>query len=169
MAHNRLSDIRANLIDDARLKRVNSVLSKYQRRPDSLIEVLHVVQESYGYIPLPMMRFVAQELRLPPSRLYGVVTFYHFFSTKPKGKHTCVLCTGTACHVKGSKAILSAIQKRFDVAVGEVTRDGELGLQTARCLGCCSLGPVAVVDDEIVAKTDAQGMLAILEKKVSSR
>ncbi|MCX6935368.1 MAG: NAD(P)H-dependent oxidoreductase subunit E [Verrucomicrobia bacterium] len=152
--------------DDSRIKRLQSVINRHQKRPDALIEILHGVQDSYGYVPLSLMAFIAQELKVPASRIYGVVTFYHFFSTKPRGEHTCVICTGTACHVRGAQVILDAIHDDYKIRPGEQTPDGKLGLQMARCLGCCSLGPVAVFDNDIIPKTDAKRLLAILHEKI---
>lgn len=163
---NRLSDFKKPAEDDLRLKRIQTVLKRHERRPDALIEVLHTVQESYGYVPLWMMDLLAKEIKVPASRIYGVVTFYHFFSLKPQGDHTCVVCTGTACHVKGSMSVLNAIEKAFSIHAGETTPDGKLGLQTARCLGCCGLGPVAVLDNEILPKVETEQIIHRLEEKL---
>ncbi len=165
---NKKSDFKEIPRDD-RQKRIDSALLRYAKRPDALIEILHIVQESYGFIPLSLMATIARRLKLPASRIYGVVTFYHFFSTTPKGEHTCVVCTGTACHVKGSKEILDKVQKTYAVRSGETTPDGKLGLQTARCLGCCSLGPAVVIDDQIVPKSDAQKVIALIRERMGQK
>jgi bidirectional [NiFe] hydrogenase diaphorase subunit len=112
-----------------------------------------------------MMAYLSKEMKVPPSRIYGVVTFYHFFSLKPKGEHTCVVCTGTACHVKGSLKVLNQIEEEFTVKAGGMTADGKLGVQTARCLGCCSLGPVAVFDNDIVPKAEPEKLVALIHEK----
>ncbi|OIO38193.1 MAG: hypothetical protein AUJ72_02840 [Candidatus Omnitrophica bacterium CG1_02_46_14] len=151
--------------DDMRLKRIQSALKRHNRRPDALIEILHIAEESYGYIPLWMMAYLAKEMKVSPSRIYGVVTFYHFFSLKAKGDHTCVVCTGTACHVKGSAKVLNEIEETFSVRAGETTPDGKLGLQIARCLGCCSLSPVAVMDNQIIPKAMPNKMVALIHEK----
>ena len=164
---NTLDAIKNAPAEDSRSKRVQAAL-KRNGRQDSLIEILHMVQEYYGYIPLWMMNFLAKEMKVPASRIYGVATFYHFFSLKPKGDHTCVVCTGTACHVKGSKDVIDKVAKEFSIEPGETTPDGKLGLQTARCLGCCSLGPVVVLDNEIVAKVDKDKIVALVKKKLES-
>lgn len=162
---NRLADLEKPAQDDARLKRIQTALKRCEARPDALIEILHIVEESYGYVPLWMMAFLAKEMKVPASRIYGVVTFYHFFSLKPKGEHSCVVCTGTACHVKGSMKVLNQIEDEFSVRAGETTADGKLGLQTARCLGCCSLGPVAVMDNQIIPKAEPEKMVALIHEK----
>jgi bidirectional [NiFe] hydrogenase diaphorase subunit len=155
--------------EDLRLKRVQQALTRHGRRSDALIEVLHVVQECYGYVPMAMMKMLSKELRVPPSRIYGVVSFYHFFSIRPKGEHTAVVCTGTACHVRGAKQILDRLEEEFGLKSGETTPDGKLGLQTARCIGCCSLGPVCVLDDDIHSKTTPDKMAEAVRKKTGIR
>lgn len=162
---NRSTDLAKLSEDDTRLKRIQVALKRCERRSDSLIEILHIIEESYGYIPLWMMVHLSKELKVAPSRIYGVVTFYHFFSLKPKGEHTCVVCTGTACHVKGSMQVLNGIEDEFSVRAGETTADGKLGLQTARCLGCCSLGPVSVFDNELHPKVETAKLAALIHQK----
>jgi bidirectional [NiFe] hydrogenase diaphorase subunit len=114
--------------------------------PHALIETLHTVQDSFGFLDETALRYVAASLRVPPSRVYGVATFYHYFSFKPQGEHTCVVCTGTACYIKGGNDLLAAISAEYDIDEGETTPDGQLSLLTARCFGSCGLAPVAVVD-----------------------
>jgi len=162
---NHLKDLEKPGEDDARMKRIQMVLKRHEKRADALIEILHTVEESYGFVPLWMMAYLSKEMKIAPSRIYGVVTFYHFFSLKPKGEHTCVVCTGTACHVKGSMRVLNHIEEQFLVKAGGMTADGKLGLQTARCLGCCSLGPVAVVDNQIVGKAEPEKLAALIHEK----
>ena len=117
--------------------------------PSALIEALHSIQQAFGYLDLPSLSFVARSLGVPYSRVYGVATFYHFFSMKPQGEHTCVVCTGTACYIKGSRQMLEAIGEAFAVAPGETTTDGKLSVMIARCLGACGLAPAAVVDGQV--------------------
>ena len=99
------------------------------------------------------MRFVATSLRVPLSRVYGVATFYHYFTLKPQGRHTCVICTGSACYIKGSSKNLAAIESTYNVKPGDTTKDGNLSLLTARCLGSCGLAPAGVFDGEVLGKT----------------
>ena len=116
----------------------------------ALIETLHTVQESFGYLDQEALTFVARALCVPPSRVYGVATFYNFFSLKPQGAHTCVVCLGTACYVKGAEKVLGAIEKFGGIKAGETTPDKQFSLLTARCIGACAIGP-AVVCDGVVA------------------
>lgn len=122
----------------------------------SLIETLHTVQEAFGYLDEQALRYVATSLRVPLSRAYGVATFYHFFTLKPAGRHTCVVCLGTACYIKGGQQLLEAVQHDLHVTPGETTDDGEVSLLTARCLGSCGLAPAVVYDQEVAGKVDTQ-------------
>jgi bidirectional [NiFe] hydrogenase diaphorase subunit len=131
--------------------------------PDALIETLHTVQNAFGYLDGRSLRFVARELDLPPSLVYGVATFYHAFTLKPEGHHRCILCQGTACYIKGSQAILQAVTRAYHIAPGETTEDGEISLLTARCLGSCSLAPAAIMDEDVVGNLTPERALAVLE------
>jgi bidirectional [NiFe] hydrogenase diaphorase subunit len=111
--------------------------------------VLHTAQELFGYLQPDLLFYIAQGLKLPPSRVYGVATFYHFFSFAPKGKHTCVVCTGTACYVKGADLLLATLERQLGTVAGKTTPDGEVSLMTARCLGACGLAPVVVYDGDV--------------------
>ena len=140
---------------DPRTKLIMAKMKKENFRPDSLIEILHAAQNAYGYLPMNVLAFITKNLKVPPSRVYSTVTFYHFFSLKSKGEHTCLVCTGTACYVKGAQGIIEAIEQKFHLKPGEVTADNKLGLQVARCIGACGLAPAIVVDDEVIAKVSA--------------
>ena len=98
------------LQNDPRIKLISARIKKEKFRPDALIEILHTAQNAYGYLPLPVMKYITKALHLPPSRVYSTATFYHFFSLKSKGDHTCLVCTGTACYVKGAQAILNKLE-----------------------------------------------------------
>ena len=152
--------------DDKRWKIVEATARRHGREPHALIETLHTVQECFGYLDENALRFVASLLRVPLGRVYGVATFYHFFTLKPKGKHTCVVCTGTACYIKGAPALLSALEKAHGIKPGETTADGELSVLTARCLGSCGLAPAAVVDGAVVGRIGAPALLARIGKGI---
>jgi bidirectional [NiFe] hydrogenase diaphorase subunit len=127
-------------------------MRRHGRQSHALIESLHTVQESFGYLDEEALQYVAAVLRVPLSQVYGVATFYHFFTLKPQGEHTCVVCTGTACYIKGAASILAAIAQAEGVKPGETTEDGKLSLLSARCLGSCGLAPAVVFDGEVVGK-----------------
>lgn len=131
---------------DDRFQMLDACMKRHRFAPDSLIEVLHTAQELFGYLRSDLLHYIAHGLKLPPSHVYGVATFYHLFSFAPKGKHTCVVCTGTTCYVKGADALLEAIEERLGIVAGKTTPDGEVSLATARCLGTCGLAPVVVYD-----------------------
>jgi bidirectional [NiFe] hydrogenase diaphorase subunit len=150
--------------DDKRWKIVEATARRHGREPQALIETLHTVQESFGYLDETALRFVAGTLRVPLSRVYGAATFYHFFTLKPKGKHTCVVCTGTACYIKGAPALLDAVEKTWGIRAGETTPDGKLSLLTARCLGSCGLAPAAVLDSTVLGKVGPEDMVKRIEK-----
>jgi bidirectional [NiFe] hydrogenase diaphorase subunit len=134
---------------DNRFDLLDAALKRHRFAPDALIEVLHVAQELFGYLQIDLLYYVAHALKLPPSRVYGVATFYHLFTLAPKGKHTCVVCTGTACYVKGADRLVAAIAGELGIGAGQTTADGQVSLTTARCLGTCGLAPLAVYDGEV--------------------
>ena len=134
---------------DNRFKLLEATMKRLQYQPDALIEVLHKAQELFGFLSTDLLIDIAHRLKLPPSRVYGVATFYHFFSLAPQGEHTCVVCLGTACYVKGADLLLGAIEQALGTTAGKTTADGQVSLMTARCLGACGLAPVAVYDGEV--------------------
>ncbi|GAB4443471.1 MAG: bidirectional hydrogenase complex protein HoxE [Chloroflexi bacterium OHK40] len=135
---------------DNRLKIVEATMKRHQYRPDALIEVLHKAQELYGHLSPELLALVARRLHLPPSRVYGVATFYHFFSLAPQGEHTCTVCLGTACYVKGAATLLAALEAASGLRAGTTSADGRLSLLTARCLGACGIAPAVVLDGTVV-------------------
>ena len=138
--------------DDKRWKLVAATMRRYGYQRHALIETLHTVQQSFGFLDDGSLKFVAGSLRLPLSQAYGVATFYHFFTLKPPGEHTCSVCLGTACYIKGAPQLITAVEKSAGIEAGETTPDGKLSFLTVRCVGSCSLAPVAVLDGEVVAK-----------------
>lgn len=150
--------------DDKRWRIVQATMQRNGYERDGLIETLHTVQESFGYLDDDSLRYVAASLNAPLSQVYGVSTFYHLFSLKPAGEHTCVVCLGTACYIKGMPLLLKEIEKRYGVKAGETTPDGRISFMTARCLGSCGLAPVAVFDGEIAGKLDVDEAMTHLLK-----
>ncbi len=154
--------------EDPRLKLVDRSLKRFQHQPDALIEVLHTAQEAYGHLSEEILNYVAQRLNLPESQVFGVATFYHFFSLRPQGEHNCIVCTGTACYVKGAGDIVTAVEEAFGVKAGQTTADDRLSLGTARCLGNCSLAPMLTVDDVVLGRETPQRVVARLKKLVAA-
>jgi bidirectional [NiFe] hydrogenase diaphorase subunit len=154
--------------DDKRWRVVDATMRRHGYRPSALIEALHSVQQAFGYLDEASLRYVAGSLGVPPSRVFGVATFYHYFSMKPQGEHTCVICTGTACYIKDSPALLRAIEGELGVAPGETTADGTLSLLTARCLGTCGLAPAAVLDGQVVGRLQTVELLGRLRELIGA-
>jgi bidirectional [NiFe] hydrogenase diaphorase subunit len=150
--------------DDKRWRIVETRMRRLGNRPDALIEALHSTQEAFGYLDDDALRFVSESLRVPPSKVFGVATFYHHFTLKPHGEHTCVVCTGTACYISGAGEILKSIHAGLGVKPRQTTADGRLSLLTARCLGACSLAPVAVVDGEVEGRVVPAAFVTRLER-----
>jgi bidirectional [NiFe] hydrogenase diaphorase subunit len=122
------------------------------------------VQDVYGFLSLPLISLISKEMKIPPSRIYGVATFYHYFSLKPRGEHNCMVCTGTACYVKGAEKILDQIEKEFGIKPGGATPDNKLSLQAVRCIGACGLAPAVVMDDAIHAKMTPDQIGGVITK-----
>ena len=137
---------------DKRFKILEAQMKKHQFRHDALIEVLHKAQELFGYLEDDLLLFIAVKLKLPTSRVYGVATFYHFFTLKPQGAHTCVVCMGTACYVKGADKLMAAIEGGLHIKAGETTGDNQVSLLTARCIGACGIAPAVVYDGTVTPR-----------------
>ena len=152
---------------DPRLKLIAAKIKKENFKPDSLIEVLHIAQNAYGYLPMNVLKYITKTLHLPPARVYSTVSFYHFFSLKSKGDHTCLVCTGTACYVKGAQAILNEIEKSFSLKPGQVSADNKLGVSVARCIGACGLAPAVVLDEEVQARASAAEIVDKINKMLA--
>ncbi|MBD3402874.1 NAD(P)H-dependent oxidoreductase subunit E [candidate division GN15 bacterium] len=133
---------------DKRWKMVQAEMRRHGYASHSLIQVLHAVQSTFGYLDKDSLRYVAEALRVPLSRVYGVATFYHYFSLKPLGEHVCVVCTGTACYIKGVPQLLEALNDEYGIGLEETTPDRKLSVTSARCVGACGLAPVVVTDNE---------------------
>jgi len=128
---------------------LDRIVKAHEKTKTPLIQILHKVQNELGYIPPEAQGYLAKQLGIPKSEIYGVVSFYSFFNMEPQGKHLINICTGTACYIKGAEAIIEAIGREYDVELGGTTEDGQFTLSSARCMGCCSLAPVMSVDGEI--------------------
>ncbi len=142
---------------------VAKVIEQYKGKKGSLIMVLHAAQEIFGYLPMKLQRFIADGMGIPVSEVCGVVSFYSFFSTQKRGKHTIRMCQGTACYVRGGKKVVEAIEKELGVEVGGTTADGQFTFEIVRCIGSCGLAPAMMIDDDVykqVNPTKLRGILA---------
>lgn len=154
---------------DPRFKLVDRTLKRFQYQQDALIEVLHTAQEAFGFLEDDLLIYVARKLNLPFSWVYGVATFYHFFSLKPQGEHTCTICLGTACYVKQAAEIVALLQAEFGIEPGQSTPDEKLSIATARCLGSCGLAPVIVVDSEVLGRETPEGVLTYIKSVMAGK
>lgn len=129
----------------------------------SLIQILHLVQGAYGYLPLEIQQLVAERLDVPLSEVYGVTSFYSFFTTKPRGEYTIRVCLGTACYVRGSGEILKRVSQILGVEVGDTTADRKFTLEVTRCIGACGLAPAMMINNEVVRQVNPDKVNRILE------
>jgi bidirectional [NiFe] hydrogenase diaphorase subunit len=144
---------------DDRYKTIDRTMKLFAHEPDALLEVLNSAQETMGYLSEDLLIYISRHLGVPLSQVYGVTTFYHMFTFEPLGENNCIICTGTACHVKGSDQIVDTLAKAYDIKPGETTPDGLLSLNSARCIGSCGLAPVAVLDGKVRGKETSEGLL----------
>ena len=131
-----------------KIKEIDSIMDKYERDPEYVIEMLQDVQDTYRHLPEEALRHMAHTMDVPLNRLYHIGTFFASFSLEEKGKHLIQVCMGTACHVKGAPAVLDAFCRELGVEAGGTTEDKKFTVEGVRCLGCCSLAPVVAVDDK---------------------
>ncbi len=140
---------------DNRERLLERAMSRHHYSGDALIEVLHTAQELYGFLTPGLLKTIARKLRLPPSRVLGVTTFYHFFSLEPKGEHSFTICTGTACYVAGALGLLDRLEHRCAKS-GSTSPDRKVSVQSARCIGSCGLAPAVIYDGKIMARVTPQ-------------
>jgi bidirectional [NiFe] hydrogenase diaphorase subunit len=148
---------------DNREKFLERAMSRHHYSGDALIEVLHTAQELYGFLTPALLKTIAWKLRLPPSRVLGVATFYHFFSLEPKGEHSYIVCLGTACYVKGALGLLETLERRCAKA-GSTSKDGKVSVSSARCIGACGLAPAIIRDGAIVGRLAQHELSADLDR-----
>ena len=139
-------------------------INKWKDKDGNLIMILHRVQEEYGYIPRDVALQLSRILDVPLAKIYGVVTFYHFFRLNKPGKHTISVCIGTACYLNGGQDILKDLESDLGVKAGGTTEDGIFSLQGVRCIGCCGLAPVITIDDDVYGNLKKEQIPEILEK-----
>ncbi len=153
---------------DERYKSIDRTMKRFNFEKDALLEVLNAAQEAFGYLSEELLQYVSDHLQVPMARVYGVATFYHMFTFDPLGEHNCIVCTGTACHVKGSDRIERTLSDEFGIDAGETTSDGAFSLTTARCLGSCGLAPVVVLDGEVRGKETPESITMRVKEIVAS-
>jgi NADH:ubiquinone oxidoreductase subunit E len=143
--------------------KLDEIIARFKGKPGGLIPVLEEAQVILEYLPIPIQKRIAEGLNLPLAQVYGVVTFYSLFTMKPRGRHTVRVCLGTACYVRGGKAIAENIARAYNVEEGETTADRRFTYETIRCLGACGLAPVIVVDENVHGRVKTQKMKSVLD------
>jgi NADH:ubiquinone oxidoreductase subunit E len=151
------------VIPPEELDKLEGIIDKYEGRPSYLIPALKEAQEMFGFLPMEVQHRLADGMNVPSSHIYGVVTFYSYFTIEPRGRHTIRLCLGTACYVKGSKDMLDHIVKGIGINVGETSEDGRFTLEAVRCLGACGLAPVMLIGEDTHGNINPTDTLKILE------
>jgi len=144
------------------LNTIKEICKSFNNEQGELINVLHKTQEHFGYLPAEIQEVVAQELEMSVAKVYGVVTFYSFFTMTPKGKFPISICTGTACYVRGAENVLGEFKRQLNVEVGETTPDGKFSLSCLRCVGACGLAPVVLVGDKTYGRVSPEGVKDII-------
>ncbi len=153
--------IKLNEIQVAQLK---DVCKQFNNEPGELINVLHKAQSIFGYLPAEVQEIVAHELNVPLAKVYGVVTFYSFFTMQPKGKYPVSICLGTACYVRGAEKVLEEFKKILKIQVGETTPDGKFSISCLRCVGACGLAPVVTIGDKVYGRVSPDGVKDIIKE-----
>lgn len=150
--------------DNPSYRELKAFIDEHKREKGVLIKVLYKAQDIFGYLPKEVQAFIAKELNLKLSNVFGVATFYNFFRLSPVGKYVINVCLGTACHVKGAEDIVKAICEELKIKIGETTEDGLFTLSTARCFGSCGLAPCMMINEEVYGRLNPQGVIQILKE-----
>jgi NADH-quinone oxidoreductase subunit E/NADP-reducing hydrogenase subunit HndA len=146
------------------VEQLTQVCKEFNNEPGELINVLHKAQGIFGYLPAEVQEVVAREMRVSVAKVYGVVTFYSFFTMTPKGRHPISICTGTACYVRGAEKVLDEFKKRLNIKVGETSPDGKYSLSCLRCVGACGLAPVVLIGEKTYGRVSPEGVKDILKE-----
>lgn len=145
-------------------KFMEELFNQYEPIKDNLIQMLNEIQEHYGYIPMDIQKELSEFLKIPMAEIYGVITFYSRFSTKPKGKYNISVCLGTACYVKGAQKIMDRLLERLKIESGETTEDGKFSIEETRCVGACGVAPVFTVNGEVYGKATVQKLDQVIDE-----
>ena len=151
------------VLQDCQIKTIQDICKSFGNQANELINILHKTQEVFGYLPSEVQQVIAKELNISEAKVYGVVTFYAFFTMKPKGKHKISVCMGTACYVRGAEKVVDELKNVLSIKVGEITPDGKFSLDCLRCVGACGLAPVMTIGDKVYGHVDPKDIKGILE------
>jgi len=150
--------------DKEKRERIAQIIDEYKDREGSLIQILHMAQGIYGYLPLDLLQFIAERIGKPLSEVYGVATFYSFFSVKPRGENTIRVCLGTACYVRGGKKIVERLKEILGIDVGGTTEDRKFTLEVMRCIGACGLAPAMSINGKVYKQVNPDKLEQILNQ-----
>lgn len=150
-----MSNIKFELRKD-QIDKIKEICKSFDNEGGELINVLHKTQSTFGYLPAEVQEVIAEELNIPVAKVYGVVTFYSFFTMIPKGKHPISICTGTACYVRGAEKVLEEFKKELKIEVGETSEDGKFSIACLRCVGACGLAPVVMVGNKTYGRVSPE-------------
>ena len=157
-------DMGADSITPEMYRKIDAIVERYKDKPGSLIPVLQQAQEVCGYLPHVVQRYIAQGMKMSPSMVFGVATFYSYFTLVPRGKHVIRVCLGTACYVRGSQEVLDKAQKELGIKVGGTTEDRRYSLDVVRCIGACGLAPAMLVNEDVYGRVKSPHLVDILKK-----
>ncbi len=149
---------------ESKINKIKEISARFGNKPSEVINVLHQVQGEFGYLPAEVQEVIAKELNVSVAHVYGIVTFYSFFTMLPKGEHPISICTGTACYVRGAEKVLDEFKKELGIAVGETSEDGKFSINCLRCVGACGLAPVVLVGDQVYGRVTPDGVKDILKE-----
>lgn len=147
---------------------LDEIINQNRERPGALMVILNETQSKVGYVSVPMQNYIAKKMRVPVGAVHGVVTFYSFFTTEPRGKHTMKFCMGTACYVGGVPQLIDKAKQLTGTEIGKTTPDGQLTLEVCRCVGACSQAPVVMVDDDVVGRIKPNKFPQLIKKLLES-
>ena len=150
-------------LQQCQIKTIQDICQSFDNQEDELINILHKTQEVFGYLPPEVQQVIAKELSISEAKVYGVVTFYAFFTMKPKGKHKISVCMGTACYVRGAEKVVDELKKELNIKVGEITPDGLFSLDCLRCVGACGLAPVMLIGEKVYGRVEPKEVKNILD------
>lgn len=151
-------------LDQEKLKKLEKYIDELEVKEGELINILHEAQDIFGYLPEELQLFISRKLGISAAKVFGVVTFYSFFTMEPKGKHVISVCMGTACFVKGADKILNEFRKSLDIKEGSTTKDGMFTIDTLRCVGACGLAPVVIVDGKVFGRVKVEDVKNIIKQ-----
>ena len=153
----------ATALQACQIQTIQDICQSFDNQAGELINILHKTQDEFGYLPAEVQQVIAKALDISEAKVYGIVTFYAFFTMQPKGKHKISVCMGTACYVRGAEKVVDELKKELRINVGEVTPDGQFSLDCLRCVGACGLAPVMLIGEKVYGRIEPKEVKGILE------